>query len=1176
MATLPGSTKSSSPAPTANREGSPLLDTAAEPLVRMPARESLRLVRSNDAAHARASFSDNKICNTKYTKLNFVPMNLWEQFHLPINCYFLLIACLQVRTTLLVLLWLLVLTPLLLQLIKSITPVHPATTWGPLAVVFGFTMAKEWADDAARARDDLAANLRPVQVLGAGGAEGVVEKASQDVLPGDILLLPNGAELPCDVVLLQSADPKSIAHVQTTNLDGETDLKVRRALAETQKMSREQLASLGASLVCAAPSTDIHKFDAFLVVEGLPSVFANQDAPASSKVSVSIEHSMWQGCKVAGSAEYILGMAVFTGMETRVGMNRKVPEVKVASVDRMVNSAGILIFTFQIALVLLAGVTGSYSNLRGELQAAYYLSDDDATNNTLRYWAGWGEAGPPHNDKTVSSSWIEPVKIPVTFLLLMSYMIPLSLRVTLDFCKIWYAKLIFWDGNITDTDAKTGETIPSVCSSSGIVEDLGQIAHILSDKTGTLTQNVMEFRRCTIAGEAYGGTRGTGIAFEEKAFMAQLEGLSAENSAGRFFRSMALNSTCTLSAAGEYVSVSPDEGALVLAAKQAGVKLFESSDEFLCIRFAKTGREEKWAVLDVFEFDSDRKRMSMLLKLEEVSGGGGGPPVGTLEVHCKGADDVIYERLAASQAAEQKPMAEHIDAFAAVGLRTLVYASRAVAEAEYKAFCDEREVAAAQITGRQEALAVLHATMEQELELCGGSAIEDLLQEQVAPAIARLRRANIKFWMLTGDKKSTAKNIAGTTALIDSSRDTQPLFDIVGADAAEVEVCIGEFLERVGREKLSSYALIVDGATLALCMRSAQASFKELAMKAGTTICCRVTPQQKADIVSMVKSAKQMTLAIGDGGNDVAMIQKAHVGVGIMGKEGLQAARAADFKINQFRYLEDLILVHGRNAYRRTAYISHYKFYANMMYALSQVAYNTATGLSGQALFSSLCVAAYNVITAFPIIAYALDQDVSREEVMAMPELYWKGQFNGEFNLRTLFFWQAQGVVQACALTFGLSYFMLSGESGVDADGLSITREDLGFAIYSVVVLVVSVQLVWDSHSMQPIQWFLLLLSDAGFMLPLFLESTVTMSKWYYWLAVLFATVALSAPVIFIKYSNTLRRPSFFERAIASADDGNEIAQESSTTSLPSQIPPRAKMFADEGRCMDLGWFMAK
>ena len=973
-----------------------------------------------DYAHARrvvrtnvpdATLPDNSIRNTKYKWYTFPFESLKEQFSQHLNRYFLIIAC--------------------LQLFSAITPVNPITTWGPLIVILSLTAYKEASDDIARYKRDKEFNERMVPKLSAGGQ--LVDCMSQDIRPGDIIRVNRNEELPCDVLLLKSSDPKGSAYVMTANLDGETDLKLKKAIASTQAMDLTALAAHNGALVCLPPNPDIHKFDSYYVQAAAMSSKAPGDLAACSaagdKTALSINNAMWQAthCK---NCDWILGMAMYTGMETRVGCNRKPAATKWCQVDNFINRCAIMIFIFQLSVAICFGVIGSMKNGEGgEYQKHYYLAWETETE------------------------WYEPFLIPLRYLLLMSYMIPLSMKVTLDFTKMYYAKLVDWDVDMFDTEQMVGAR----AASSAILEDLGQIGYVLTDKTGTLTQNVMRFRKSSINGVGYGA--GVPVA-DDTELQKALSAAGPDDPVMTFFRSMALNHTAVPQMSAEnvrfYSSASPDEEALVTAAKDAGAQLLTVTDEYMEVRVA--GTQEKWDMLANLEFTSDRKRMSVIVKSAST---------GKIMLHMKGADDCMFARTRANDPLK-KSTEEHVETYAAEGLRTLVIAQREMTPAEWETFSKKKIELDSVVTGRAEGLAKLYETVEHDLEITGATAIEDLLQDEVPETIALLRRANIRFWMLTGDKKSTAKTIGETCRLLQD----EVLLDLEGADKSSVGESLNAAIGQAAGLKSAGtmYAIIVTGQTLKVLLDDFKALFAELSLSASAVICCRVTPQQKSDVVGIVKDTQALTLAIGDGGNDVSMIQKANVGVGILGKEGLQAARAADYSIAQFKFLKNLLLVHGRLAYHRTTFISQYCFFKSMTYALSQGLYNIYAGYSGTPLFNSMTALGFNsFFTGLGVWFYCFDIDLpTKRYCIEHPQFYWSGQQYKKANFPVILGFLARGVYQAALCAFGMVFLLWDA---TDENGYPITRATMGYAVFSAMLFGMTMQLALHSNSIATINW---------------------------------------------------------------------------------------------------------
>ena len=292
---------------------------------------------------------------------------------------------------------------------------------------------------------------------------------------------------------------------------------------------------------------------------------------------------------------------------------------------------------------------------------------------------------------------------------------------------------------------------------------------------------------------------------------------------------------------------------------------------------------------------------------------------------------LIDEMVAADDAAVIERCFQHVNDFATEGLRTLLYGYRFLSEDEYDMWKKGYLEATTSLVDRTRLIEEAGDRIEQHLELCAATAIEDKLQQGVPEAIDKLRRAKIKMWMLTGDKRETAINIGYSCRLIkDYSNVT-----VLDHETGQVEQTIGAAILAINSGTVAHSVVVVDGQTLSKIteLETLTTLFHELAILADSVICCRASPSQKAELVKSIRKRvkKSITLAIGDGANDIAMIQEAHVGIGITGREGLQAARTSDYSIAQFRFLTKLLLVHGRWNYIRTCKYTVGTFWKEMV-----------------------------------------------------------------------------------------------------------------------------------------------------------------------------------------------------------------------------------------------------
>lgn len=547
----------------------------------------------------------------------------------------------------------------------------------------------------------------------------------------------------------------------------------------------------------------------------------------------------------------------------------------------------------------------------------------------------------------------------LTFMILFNSFIPISLMVTMEIVK--FVQSIMIDNDLDIYYAKTDT--PAVARSSSLIEELGQVEYVFSDKTGTLTCNEMEFRECSIAGLSYATTadperRPTSDNDSNGQYsFAQLEEhLKNSQHAHIIHEFMTSLMTChtvipeAVKDSDEivYQASSPDEGALVQGASEIFKYHFYARRPH-SIHCRIQGQEVEFDILNVCEFNSTRKRMSLVLK----------GPDGKIKLYCKGADSVILERLAPNDPFEEQTL-HHLEEFASEGLRTLCYAMREISQQEYNQWSTIYDAAATTLTNRAEELDKAAEIIEKDMTLLGATAIEDKLQDGVPDTIHTLQQANIKVWVLTGDRQETAINIGYSCKLLTEEMDllicnhddhastegflTQKLNElehdtVKSSDMTEVSSLLSAYYYYMYSSYLiQAHALVIEGKALTFALeKDVERLFYDVATRCKAVICCRVSPLQKALVVKLVKKySNSILLAIGDGANDVSMIQAAHVGIGISGVEGLQAARSADFAISQFRFLKKLLLVHGSWAYQRLSKMIFYYFYKNVALYLTQ------------------------------------------------------------------------------------------------------------------------------------------------------------------------------------------------------------------------------------------------
>ncbi|VDN51597.1 unnamed protein product [Dracunculus medinensis] len=261
------------------------------------------------------------------------------------------------------------------------------------------------------------------------------------------------------------------------------------------------------------------------------------------------------------------------------------------------------------------------------------------------------------------------------------------------------------------------------------------------------------------------------------------------------------------------------------------------------------------------------------------------------------------------------------------------------------------------------------------------------------------------------------------------------------------------------------FALVINGNSLSFALEeNLEKAFLDIGCLCQAVLCCRVTPLQKARVVSLVKrNKKAVTLSIGDGANDVSMIKTAHIGVGISGQEGMQAVLSSDYSIGQFRYLERLLLVHGRWSYFRMTKFLRYFFYKNFAFTLIHFWYSFFCGYSAQSIFEAVFIASYNMLfTAFPVLAMGIfDQDLNDEYSLKYEKLYIPGQYNLFFNMRIFIYSVLHGMISSLVIFF-IPYGSITNGSASDGRDMN-DYPLLAFICSTALIMVVTGQIIIDT-----------------------------------------------------------------------------------------------------------------
>uniref|UniRef100_A0A672N859 Phospholipid-transporting ATPase n=1 Tax=Sinocyclocheilus grahami TaxID=75366 RepID=A0A672N859_SINGR len=746
--------------------------------------------------------------------------------------------------------------------------------------------------------------------------------------------------------------------LRTDQLDGETDWKLRLPVACTQR-----LPTAAVSLV----------HDSFFVIKS----HKREDGDPPVNESLSIENTLWASTVIASGT--VVGVVIYTGKELRSVMNTSNPRHKIGLFDLEVNCLTKILFgaLVVVSLVMVA----------------------------LQHFAG---------------RWYLQI---FRFLLLFSNIVPISLRVNLDMGKMVFSWMIKKDSKIPGT----------VVRASTFPEQLGRISYLLTDKTGTLTQNEMVFRRLHLGTVAYGmdsmdevqshvfsaytqvipripylqASRAPVATKVRKTISSRVheavKAIALVHNVTPVYESngvtdqaeaeMHYEDTCRV-----YQASSPDEVSLVQWTESVGLTLVGRDQSSMQLR-TPSGQILNFTILQIFPFTYESKRMGIIVRDEST---------GEITFYMKGADVVMAGIVQYNDWLE-----EECGNMAREGLRVLVVAKKSLTEEQYQDFEARYVQAKLSVHDRSLKVATVIESLEMEMELLCLTGVEDQLQADVRPTLEILRNAGIKVWMLTGDKLETATCTAKNAHLVTRNQDIHVFRPVTTRSEAHLEL-------NAFRRK-HDCALVISGDSLEVCLKYYEYEFMELACQCPAVVCCRCAPTQKAQIVRLLQERTgKLTCAVGDGGNDVSMIQEADCGVGVEGKEGKQASLAADFSITQFKHLGRLLMVHGRNSYKRSAALSQFVIHRSLCISTMQAVFSSVFYFASVPLYQGFLIIGYSTIyTMFPVFSLVLDKDVKSEVAMLYPELY-KDLLKGRpLSFKTFLIWVLISIYQGSIIMYG-------------------------------------------------------------------------------------------------------------------------------------------------------------
>jgi phospholipid-translocating ATPase len=1040
-------------------------------------------------------FPANGVSNAKYTAFSFLPVTLYNEFSFFFNMYFLLVALSQVIPPLQIGYITTYIAPLAFVLAVTLGKEAvddigrrrrdtEANSEGYTVLSFDKGVGDATRYHAKRKSKSKAANSKKAPVAEhdrlsdiqeeEDNAEGVgrhapssnvreVVRKSRDLKVGDVLKLGKDQRVPADVVILQSyanesatasskiadidpagsllvdpvSDPaidQSAATIssslestsaagntpsadaggvgetflRTDQLDGETDWKLRLGSPLTQNLQPCEFVRL--RVIAGKPDKKVNEFigtiellpkgmPTYSPFEPMPAPFGDGEGtlPNGDSAPLTIDNTAWANTVLASNAT-TLAVVIYTGPQTRAALSTSPSRSKTGLLEYEINSLTKILCALTLTLSIVLVALEGFHHVEG-----------------IKWY----------------------VKI-LRFLVLFSTIVPISLRVNLDMGKSVFSWFIQRDAGIKGAVVRTS-TIP---------EELGRIEYLLSDKTGTLTQNEMEMKKIHIGTVSYANEAMDEVAsyirqgfsipashdINQPPVLITPSSNAAPGVSTRTRReigsrvrdvvmALALCHNVTPQIEEEngktvtsYQASSPDEIAIVKWTAAVGLRLIHRDRKGMLLQSVDTGRPcVRVRILEVFPFTSDGKRMGIIVQFMDGSESSKAMTLeaGEIWFYQKGADTVMTSIVAANDWLD-----EETSNMAREGLRTLVVGRKRMSVQQYTEFSASYKEASFAINGRDVGMArVVSQYLECDLELLGVTGVEDKLQKDVKPSLELLRNAGIKIWMLTGDKVETARCVAVSSKLVARGQYIHTIAKLKRKDNAQDHL---DFL----RSKTDA-CLLIDGESLSLLLTHFRTDFISLAVLLPTVVACRCSPTQKADIAKLIREhTKKRICCIGDGGNDVSMIQAADVGVGIVGKEGRQASLAADFSIEQFCHLTKLLVWHGRNSYKRSAKLAQFVIHRGLIISVCQTLYSIAIKFEPEGLYKDWLLVGYaTVYTMAPVFSLVLDKDVDENVANLYPELYRELTSGSSLSYKTFFIWVLVSVYQGSMIQ-GLSQIL--------------------------------------------------------------------------------------------------------------------------------------------------------
>ena len=1013
-------------------------------------------------------YETNQISTSKYTYLNAFPKILMEQFSRICNIYFIIIA--------------------LLQTIKSISYSDGSPLiLLPLTSIILLNGFKDYFEDQKRVKSDKEENNNQTLIYNKDTKK-FYRDVWENIKLGDIIKVKNNQQFPCDLLFLESSpESKGQCKVETKNINGETNLQIKK-INNTKKISLDKF-----NYFCETkkPNEYIYEFEAVLY-----GINDNLTINKNDILHYSYDNFILRGSGLR-QTEYIIGVAVYIGHNTKSMRNSPQAKQKLSKLELLMNYQILFIFVFQVILSIVASI----------VHLITFYSNNDFVNKFINV------------SENSDNFFTRFIKIVGTWTLLLTNFVPIPLLTSLEFIKYFHGMFMSLDVDmINKHDMKKVKV-----QSSTLNDELGQINYIFTDKTGTLTKNNMTFKAFTVGQKSYGNLNtvdvdikneigipdkygvitNVGFVDNNKELTNEITNKDINNNylLENFFMNIVLNNSILIDAKKmnetnqiEYLTSSSDEKCLINFARYCGYTFTNRSiDNIITMEKIEKGKYIKYnyKICNILEFSSERQGMSVIINSKDFRGND------CYLLYIKGSDYMINKKVINKNTDIYKNIFNKVNEYSQRGLRILVFGYKTISEEEYNIFNNKYKEIIYDIHHTENDLYNLYDEIENNIELIGATAIEDQLQYDVENTICKFVSIGIKVCMLTGDKLETAKSIASSCKL--TSPDMSFIHLVNPFDS--IEKLENNLLDLYNKEYKNNtnkkYCLVVTGETFSKITQNQNTInlFANLFTLSDTIICCRVSPKQKAELVHIIKSFNpdKSALAIGDGANDVGMISEADVGIGIEGIEGTEAARASDFCLSQFSYLQKLLLFHGRESYRRNSFYIIYEFYKNIVFTSPFFYFGFINFFSGESFYDGLLIQLFDMIySVFPMFYFAIyDREYKIELYTERPEIYLSGLQRKFFNNKI--FWKNMilGFIEGLMITINCCCFYEMNNKGYSDDDVI----SLGIIVFSGVVVSINVKVLLRACVFDFILIILIILSVASFYLTIYLLSTDDLHK---------------------------------------------------------------------------------